>query len=262
MRERTCAIIVIGNEILSGKVQDTNAYFATRELRKLGVTLKRIAIVPDELDAIAEEVAYCAERFEFVLTSGGVGPTHDDITMEGVARAFKRKLVIHPELERLIHQHFADRVNAAGLKMAEVPDGAVLNAAHDLRFPTVQLENVYILPGIPQIFEPKLLALAGYILPGIPQIFEPKLLALAGRFATDPYYMRVIYTNAGEGVITEHLNTCLKNYPDLMLGSYPRVGDPEYRVKLTLESKDHDYLERAFSHLLELLPKEVVVKTE
>ncbi len=227
MRERTCAIIVIGNEILSGKVQDTNAYFAARELRKLGVTLKRIAIVPDELDAIADEVAYCAERFEFVLTSGGVGPTHDDITMEGVARAFKRKLVIHPELERLIHQHFADRVNAAGLKMAEVPDGAVLNAAHDLRFPTVQLENVYILPGIPQIF-------------------EPKLLALAGRFATDPYYM----------------NTCLKSYPDLLLGSYPRVGDPEYRVKLTLESKDHDYLERAFSHLLELLPKEVVVKTE
>src|SRR6266851_4117571 len=163
MRERTCAIIVIGNEILSGKVQDTNAYFATRELRKLGVTLKRIAIVPDELDAIGEEVAYCAERFEFVLTSGGVGPTHDDITMEGVARAFKRKLVIHPELERLIHQHFADRVNAAGLKMAEVPDGAVLNAAHDLRFPTVQLENVYILPGIPQIFEPKLLALAGRV---------------------------------------------------------------------------------------------------
>jgi molybdenum cofactor synthesis domain-containing protein len=243
MRERTCAIIVIGNEILSGKVQDTNAYFATRELRKLGVTLKRIAVVPDELDAIAEEVAYCAARFEFVLTSGGVGPTHDDITMEGVARAFKRKLVIHPELERLIHQHFADRVNAAGLKMAEVPDGAVLNATHDLRFPTVQLENVYILPGIPQIF-------------------EPKLLALAGRFATDPYYIHVIYTTAGEGAIAEHLNTCLKSYPDLMLGSYPRVGDPEYRVKLTLESKDHDYLERAFSHLLELLPKEVVVKTE
>src|SRR5216683_1659576 len=243
MRERTCAIIVIGNEILSGKVQDTNAYFAARELRKLGVTLKRIAIVPDELDAIAEEVAYCAERFEFVLTSGGVGPTHDDITMEGVARAFKRKLVIHPELERLIHQHFADRVNAAGLKMAEVPDGAVLNAAHDLRFPTVQLENVYILPGIPQIF-------------------EPKLLALAGRFATDPYFIRMIYTSAGEGSIAEHLNECLVRYPELLLGSYPRIGHSEYRVKLTLESKNREYLESAFGYLLELLPRDVVVKTE
>src|SRR5260370_38618121 len=104
MRERTCAIIVIGNEILSGKVQDTNAYFATRELRKLGVTLKRIAIVPAELDAIGEEVAYCAERFEFVLTSGGVGPTHDAITMERGSRASKPKLAILPELERLVQQ--------------------------------------------------------------------------------------------------------------------------------------------------------------
>jgi molybdopterin-biosynthesis enzyme MoeA-like protein len=83
-----------------------------------------------------------------------------------------------------------------------------------------------------------------------------------GRFATDPYYMRTIYTSAGEGAIAEHLNQCLAHYPDLLLGSYPRVGDPDYRVKLTLESKDRDYLERAFAHLMSLLPGEVVVKTE
>jgi molybdopterin-biosynthesis enzyme MoeA-like protein len=101
-----------------------------------------------------------------------------------------------------------------------------------------------------------------YVLPGIPQIFERKLLALAGRFATDPYFIHAIYTSAGEGTIAEHLNACLKIYPELLLGSYPRIGDSEYRVKLTLESKNRDYLEGAFKHLLELLPGEVVVKTE
>jgi len=137
----------------------------------------------------------------------------------------------------------ADRLTPAALKMAAVPEGAVLNASSDLRFPTVQLENVYILPGIPQIF-------------------ESKLTALLGRFATDPYHMRTIYTSATEGAIAEYLNQCLARYPDLLLGSYPRIGDPDYRVKLTLESKDRDYLERAFAHLMSLLPGEVVVRTE
>jgi molybdenum cofactor synthesis domain-containing protein len=243
MRERTCALVVVGNEILSGKVQDSNAYFATRELRKVGVSLKRIVVIPDELPAITEEVIYCARRFDVVLTSGGVGPTHDDLTMEGVAGAFGRKLVTHPELARIIREHFVERVSAAGLKMAEVPEGAVLNAVGTFRFPTVQIENVYVLPGIPQIF-------------------EDKLLALAGRFAADPYFMRAIYTSVGEGTIAEHLNACLAKFPELLLGSYPRLGDSQYRVKLTLESKDRDYLERAFQFMLELLPKDVVVKTE
>jgi molybdenum cofactor synthesis domain-containing protein len=243
MRERSCALVVVGNEILSGKIQDTNAYFAARELREAGVSLERIAVVPDELDAIAAEVEYCAERFDVVLTSGGVGPTHDDITMEGVARAFGRKLVRDPELTRLIHEHWVGRVNAAGLRMAQVPEGAVLNHAGDAWFPTVQIENVYILPGIPQIF-------------------EAKLLALKSRFAADPYYSHAIYTSAGEGAIAQYLDSCLEQFPELLLGSYPKLGHPEYRVKLTLESKDRDYLDRAFRRLLELLPTDAVVKTE
>jgi molybdenum cofactor synthesis domain-containing protein len=242
VQERSCAMVVVGNEILSGKIQDSNAYFAARELRKIGVALKRISVVPDERRAIADEVAYCAQNFDFVVTSGGVGPTHDDITMEGVALAFGRPLVIHPELERVIRQHFTERV-AIGMKMAEVPEGAVLNAAGDLRFPSVQVENVYILPGIPQIF-------------------ELKLTTLLGRFATAPYFVRTIYTSAGEGVIAEHLNNCLLVYPQLLLGSYPRIGHAEYRVKLTLESKDSEYLESAFNHLLGLIPEELVVKIE
>jgi molybdenum cofactor synthesis domain-containing protein len=243
MQERDCGMVVVGNEILSGKVHDTNSHFAARELRKIGVALKRIAIVPDELQPIADEVTYCARNFEFVITSGGVGPTHDDITIEAIARAFGRPIVIHPELERLIRLHFNDERLATGMKMAEVPEGAVVNAGGDLRFPTVQLENVYILPGIPQIF-------------------EAKLPALLGRFTTDPYYIRTIYISAGESTIAEYLNTCLRSYPALLLGSYPRIGSTEYRVKLTLESKDRQYLDRAFDHLIELLPRENVVKVE
>jgi molybdenum cofactor synthesis domain-containing protein len=243
MAERTCAMVVVGNEILSGKVQDSNSYFAARELRKLGVALKRITVVLDEIPSIADEVAHCAKTFDIVLTSGGVGPTHDDITIEAVATAFGRRVVIDPDLKRIVEQYFTGGINAAGLKMAEVPEGAVLNSAGDARFPTVQLENVYILPGIPQIF-------------------ETKLKALVGRFATDPYFIRMIYTSAGEGSIAQHLNDCLKLYPDLLLGSYPRIGDSEYRVKLTLESKDSGYLNRAFDHLIGLLPRDVVVKIE
>lgn len=242
MQERDCGMVVVGNEILSGKVHDTNSYFAARELRKIGVALKRIAVVPDELNPIANEVSYCARSYEFAITSGGVGPTHDDITMEAVALAFGRRIVIHPELERTIRLYFAGSL-VTGMKMAEVPEGAVLNAAGDLRFPTVQVENVYILPGIPQIF-------------------EAKMVALLGRFATDPYYIRTIYTSAGEGTIAQYLNSCLQSYPALLLGSYPRIGNPEYRVKLTLESKDREYVERAFDHLIELLPHEIVVKVE
>ena len=124
MRERSCALVVVGNEILSGKVQDSNAYFAARELRKIGVALARIATIPDELDLIAGEVAYCSRNFDFVITSGGVGPTHDDLTMEGVARAFNRRLVMNPVLEKLIREHFRERSLDAGLRMAQVPDGA------------------------------------------------------------------------------------------------------------------------------------------
>jgi molybdenum cofactor synthesis domain-containing protein len=243
MHERSCALVVVGNEILSGKVQDSNAYFAACELRKVGVALNRIVTIPDDLPAIAREVAQCSAHFDFVITSGGVGPTHDDVTLEGVALAFKRKLIIHPELEALIREHFRDRGLEAGLKMAQVPEGSVLNRDGDIRFPTVQIENVYVLPGIPQLF-------------------ENKLKAILPRFATDPFFMRAIYSNAHEDALAEHLNATMREFPALMLGSYPRIGNPEYRVKLTLESKDREYLDRAFHHLMNILPEDAVVRTE
>jgi molybdenum cofactor synthesis domain-containing protein len=241
--DRTAGIIIIGNEILSGKVTDTNSPFLTRELRRLGVTVRRILTIPDELDEIAAAVAEFHVSYDIVFTSGGVGPTHDDVTMEGVARGLKRKVIRHPAIESRMREFFKDKINEARLKMAEVPEGTELIVDGRLGFPTIKCENFYILPGIPEILEQK---------------FE----ALRERFAASPYYLRVVYTREGEGSIAEHLNATLAAFPELMLGSYPKIGDPEYAVKLTLESKDEGYVERALAHLLGLLPRDAVVRTE
>jgi len=239
--DRTAGIVIIGNEILSGKVTDTNSPFLARELRKLGVTLLAISTIPDDVDVIASTVKSFSDRFEIVFTSGGVGPTHDDVTMEGVARAFGRKVIRHPELDQRLRQYLGQNANEARMRMADVPDGAELIDDQRLGFPSIKCENVYILPGIPEIL-------------------EQKFQALRERFAVSPYFLRIVYTRDGEGTIAEHLNATLAAFPDLLLGSYPKLGDPEYAVKLTLESKDQAYVEAALAHLLTLLPAETVVR--
>ena len=243
MAELTAAAVMIGNEILSGKVTDTNSPFLATELRGLGVALKRVAVIPDELDVIAHEVRSCHETYDVVFTSGGVGPTHDDITMEGIARGLGRKVMLHPDIESKLRTFYGDKINRARLKMAEVPEGAELIVDVSLNFPTIKLENIYILPGIPEIF-------------------RQKFLALKPRFETTPYCLKVVYTGVGEGTIAEFLDDTLREFPDLMLGSYPKIGDPDYMVKVTLESKDAAYVERALQHLLRVLPAGSVVRTE
>jgi len=151
--------------------------------------------------------------------------------------------VRHPELDRRLREYLGANANEARMRMADVPDGAELIVDHRLGFPTIKCENVYILPGIPEIL-------------------EQKFLALKDRFAASPYHLRVVFTRDGEGAIAEHLNATLAKFPELLLGSYPKLGDPEYAVKLTLESKDQAYVDAALTHLLSLLPKEAVVRTE
>jgi molybdenum cofactor synthesis domain-containing protein len=241
--DRTAGLIVIGNEILSGKVTDSNSAFLARELRSVGVTLRRIVTIPDEVDVIAAAVREFRPTYDFVFTSGGVGPTHDDVTIEGVAVGLGRRVIRHPAIESRLREYFKQNINDARLKMAEVPDGSELIVDQRFGFPTVQCENFYILPGIPEIF-------------------EQKLLALKDRFAATPYVLRVVYTRDGEGAIAEHLNATVAAFPDLLLGSYPKIGDPEYAVKLTLESKDPEYVEAAFRHLMALLPPDGIVRTE
>lgn len=243
MRDRTAAVIVIGNEILSGKVVDANAAFLARELRSVGVALRRILVIPDEVDAIAAAVREYQPAFDVVFTSGGVGPTHDDVTIAGIARGLGCAVVRHPVLEQKIREWSGDIVDAARLKMAEVPEGAELVFASDSDYPTVTVRNIYILPGIPEIF-------------------RAKVEALKSRFAVDPYFLRVVYTRAMESTLAPFLNATLAAFPDLLLGSYPTLNDPEYRVRVTLESKDRDYVERAFAYLLAQLSHDLIVRTE
>jgi FAD synthetase len=242
-RERTAGVVVIGNEILSGKVTDTNSPFLAEELRKLGVSLRRIVTIPDELDVIAQTVREFHEAYDHVFTSGGVGPTHDDVTIEGIARGLGRRVIQHPEMVANIKSFVPGALNAAHLKMAEVPEGAELLEDENLRFPTIRVENIYILPGIPEIL-------------------RKKFIGLRSRFAVEPYHLKVIYTSFSESMIAESLNQTVVEFPDLLLGSYPKIGDPEYMVKLTMESKDGHYVQRAFDRLLHLLPAGSVVRTE
>jgi molybdenum cofactor synthesis domain-containing protein len=238
---KTAGIILIGNEILSGKIQDANAAYLCRELRALGVDVRRISVIPDEIQLIAEEVATFSREFDVVFTSGGVGPTHDDVTIEGVARAMTVPVVRHPALLELLERHYRGRVTEAALRMAEIPEGAELVGGETVRFPTVMMRNVYVLPGVPEIFRAK---------------FE----ALRERFRDAPIHLRNVFVSIGEGTLADYLNRLLVAFPLLQLGSYPEFSNPEYKVKVTLESRDRGYVEQALADFLARLPADVVVK--
>lgn len=240
---KTVGIVLIGNEILSGKVVDANAAHLCREFRTLGVEVRKISVIPDEVDLIAREVDEFRHAYDWVFTSGGVGPTHDDVTIEGVARGFGLPVVRHPSLVARLEAHYQGRLNEARLKMAEVPEGAELLAADTLIVPVVAIENVFVFPGVPEIFRQK---------------FD----AIKDRFRERPFLLRSVYFRIGEGTLAEHLNAMLARFPGLLCGSYPTFADPEYRVRVTLESKEADYLEAALRDLLGRLPPDAVVRVQ
>jgi molybdenum cofactor synthesis domain-containing protein len=239
---KTAGILLVGNEILSGKIIDANAAFLCRELRPLGVDVRRITVVPDEVELIAAEVAAFSREFDVVFTSGGVGPTHDDVTIEGVARGMGVPVVRHPRLTGLLERHFGDRLNKAHLKMAEVPEGAEL-VGETLRFPSIQMKNVYVLPGVPEIF-------------------REKFNALRDRFRDEPFHLKNVFVSIGEGTLADYLNGLLRDFSALLLGSYPEFNNPDYRVKVTLESRDRDYMERALAEFLKRLPAGALVRVD
>ena len=238
---KTAGILLVGNEILSGKIQDANAAYLCRELRALGVDVRRIAVIPDEVGLIADEVTVFSRDFDVVFTSGGVGPTHDDVTIEGVARAMGVPVVRHPALVELLQRHFQGRATEAHLKMAEVPEGAELVTGGSLRFPTLLMRNVWILPGVPEVFRQK---------------FE----AIRERFRDQPIHLCNVFVRMSEGMLADYLNRLLADFPRLLLGSYPEFSNPEYQVKVTLESRDRDYLDRARDDFLGRLPRESIVR--
>jgi molybdenum cofactor synthesis domain-containing protein len=235
----TASVVIIGDEILSGKFPDENGPYLIRRLRDLGVQLQRIAVVPDQLPVIAEEVRRASERSDFVITTGGVGPTHDDITFEGVGLAFDLPLEVEPRLEALIDRHGLHK-DAGTLRMATVPKGATLVSAGGLSYPIVQVRNVFVLPGVPKLVRRK---------------FE----ALAPRWAGEAVRCVRLHARDAEAEVAVEMGEVAAAFPTVAIGSYPRF-DEDNPLIVTLEGRDPVAIEQAVAALRRVL--DVVLEEE
>jgi len=235
----TAGIVIIGDEILSGKFADENAQFLIGALSRLGVNLRRITMIPDEVDEVARTVVDVAHRCDHVFTSGGVGPTHDDVTMAGIARGFGTDVIREPELEAKLRGYWGDGIADANLRLADVPRGSVLVYGRDVVWPVVRFQNVYILPGVPALF-------------------RRKFLDISDRFRSTPVAIGRVYIMADEGELAPHLDAIVAQYPMAKLGSYPRFDEPDFRVLVTLESQDDAVVNAAWADLVARLGDKVV----
>jgi len=243
--EPTAAILVIGNEILSGKVDEQNARYLIGELRRLGVSLRRIEVIPDVVEEIARSVRALAGAFDHVFTSGGVGPTHDDVTLQAVAEAFGVPMARDAELERQMREGWGARLHERDLRMADIPVGARLEygpAGPGRSWPVVVVRNVWVLPGVPSIFRRK---------------FE----AVRELFRAPPIHGRALYSRAGEGVIAGALDETVAAFPGVEVGSYPHLDAPDYSVKITFDGRDAQAVDGALAFLTSRLG-DAVVRTE
>ncbi|MBI3950320.1 MAG: competence/damage-inducible protein A [Acidobacteria bacterium] len=243
MKEPTAVVILVGNELLTGQVEDVNAKFLLPELHALGVAVKRVVIIPDEVEEIAQVVRECAARFDYVFTTGGVGPTHDDLTIAGVARAVGRRVVYDEQLKAIVAAHFGEPLTPEQLRFAEVPEGAGLIHSEQSPWPILYYENVYIFPGVPWIL-------------------RRKFAAVRDRFQSAPFQAKSVFVKHDEVDLAPILNRLVAQFPTIAIGSYPHWPDTEYRVKVVLESKDRDALQRAFATLTDWLDPALIVRTE
>ena len=232
--EVTAAYVGIGDELLSGSTRDTNFFCLARTLKDLGIRLARGAVIPDDLDAIRETLNLFRKRYTYVFTSGGLGPTHDDVTVAGVARALGVRVVRNPVLESKLREYFGDRLEASSLKMAEVPEGAVLHFCDQLLVPVLSVENIYLFPGIPELF-------------------EQKLDSIRERFRSDPFYTAEIMCDRFESEIVDMLLDALRRYPSIKIGSYPQWEGKAHHVKIVVEGREPEAVQRAGAHLRETL---------
>lgn len=240
---KTASILIIGSEVLSGKVADENSPYLVRELRDLGVDVRRIVIIPDEVPVIVDVVRDMARTHDLVFTTGGVGPTHDDVTIAAIAQAFGRRLVRQPLLEAMLRQHYGVEITAAQLRMAEVPEGSRLLGEEACHLPIVACENVFIFPGIPETV-------------------RRKFARIREQFREAPYVLRRLYLRCDEGEIAADLYRAIDRFSSVQIGSYPILHNPEYNVLLTLESKVSDEVEQALQYLLGRLSASIIVRVE
>ena len=233
---RTAALLVVGSEILSGKVAEANVAPLAVLLRSLGIALRRVVTVPDEIDVIAADVAVLAKSHDFVFTSGGVGPTHDDVTVEAVSKAFGRRVVSDEAMAEMIRSHYGPLCTDAHLLMARIPEGASRETTVEVRWPTIRIENVWLLPGIPEVFRMKLPVVASKI------------------GAATAFVSLAVDTKMDEGALKPLIDAVVERFPDVDVGSYPRWNDPNVTTKLTFDGRDAERVRAARDAFVDSLP--------
>lgn len=221
---KTVGIIVVGDEILKGMTTDTNTQTAAKALRKECLQLSRVVVVSDDVCEIATEIRRLRNEVDVVITSGGVGPTHDDVTIKGVAEALERELVFNEEMGELLREKMNASVpnqelTSAQIKMATLPSNAKLRYLSTDEWPVLQCRNVFVLPGIPEFFSKKIENVATY---------------LSSQLERSSVYKIVL--SVDEQSIVDVLNTAVKNHPRVSMGSYPFVSHPEFKTVVTLEA--------------------------
>ena len=243
----TAGIVIIGNEILSGKIQDTNGPFLMKELRELGVSVCQLTVLADQKEEIAEVVSSFAQKYTWVFTSGGLGVTHDDVTIAAIAQVFSVPMIQHPDLMEKLEQASQRglALQNAHMRLAQIPQGAHLFKVAPPVWPAFSLQNVFVLPGIPSCF-------------------RENFLVIKETFRESPFFLKQIFVTQEEELIADQLMLLARKYPQMMMGSYPvDMADfqrqeassiqPKYKVKVTLESKDQNATEQAYQELIHLL---------
>lgn len=249
----TAGLIIIGDEILKGHTKDTNSYFLLSRLWSLGVKVKAVSVVSDDVDEIASHVRDFSSRFTHVLTSGGIGPTHDDVTLMAVGRGFDEQLVHNEQLAEVIAKVYeVEHLNSFHLKMAQIPSSTKLSYGIDKEtkrpcsFPLISVHNVHIFPGVPSLLR---------------KLFDNFSHVFSSR--TMQFYLHRIYLSAEESTIAAQLQEVHDIYGDKVdLGSYPEFNCADFVTKLTLESLFPDTLATALDHLVSILPSDIIVRRE
>lgn len=219
----TAALVVIGDEILSGRTQDKNVVQVATWLNDQGIRLAEVRVVPDETLRIKEAVNTLRSQHDYLFTTGGIGPTHDDITVDAVAAAFGVPVVVHPEARKILEDYYRDRpggLTQARLRMARVPEGAELLRNPSSGAPGIRMENVYILAGVPGIAQSMLHALTGTLEGG-----QPVVSVTVG-------------ARAAESDVADLLRETEEAHPGVTIGSYPFFRDGSYGANFVIRSVD------------------------
>lgn len=238
---RNAAILVIGNEVLTGKVADQNIAPLARLFFELGVALERVVICEDRVEVIASDLNALRAAHDVVITTGGVGPTHDDLTYEAVAHAFGVPLVREAGIEAMIRARFGERTHAGHLRMADIPEGSELVRSSEMPWPVIRKGNVFVLPGVPEIVQLKLPLLRAHI------SSPAKLVS------------RALRLTVGEFDIAERLAVVQRAHPQVRIGSYPQWNDAECKVKLTFDGPTDTLVGAAVDAFLAVAPAGAVL---